>query len=264
MTTFRTISKKLHASLLAALLLLVAAGCAASQNARTAGPDVRSETGSAAAPTAQPTSTRFVVRVANVAEEPLASGAPFVIAPVAYAVHDASAQTSRLGQVATPGLERMAEDGAAPLLAEELQERAGVRVAGAQAIFEGADAPGPAAPGDVFTFEIEARPGERLSLWWMFGQSNDLFYATAPEGLDLFPGGQPLSGDFAGQVALLDAGTEINEEPGVGPNQAPRQAAENAGPPEDGLVRPVDDGFDYPPVEGILRVTISPAETASR
>ena len=30
-------------------------------------------------------------------------------------------------------------------------------------------------------------------------------------------------------VALWDAGTEKNEVPGVGPNQAPRQAAPNTG-----------------------------------
>ena len=241
------------------MLALTAAGCA-SQNARTTSPDVGAE----AAPASSETSTRFVVRVANVAERPLASGAPFVIAPVAYAVHDAGTDLSRLGEAATPGMERMAEDGAAPILAEELQGREDVRLAGAQAVAEDAGAAGPAAPGAVFTFEIEARPGERLSLWWMFGQSNDLFYATAPEGLELFPKGQPLSGDFTGQIALLDAGTEVNEEPGVGPNQAPRQSAENAGVPEDGLVRPVDDGFDYPAATDVVHLTIRPVETASR
>jgi len=107
--------------------------------------------------------------------------------------------------------------------------------------------------------EDGARPGQRLSLAFMFGQSNDLFYAARGPGIDLFPNGQPLSGDLTAQLVLWDAGTEVNEEPGVGSNQAPRQPAPNTGPSERLPVAPVHDAFTYPPTAQVIRVTITPA-----
>jgi hypothetical protein len=63
----------------------------------------------------------------------------------------------------------------------------------------------------------------------MFGQSNDLFIASGPEGVALFDSdGTPRVGDISVELSMWDLGTEINEYPG--PNQAPRQAAPNTGP----------------------------------
>ena len=67
----------------------------------------------------------------------------------------------------------------------------------------------------------------------------------------------PTSGDVTGDVMLWDAGTEVNEAPGAGPNQAPRQTAANTGPDENGVVRPVSDGFTYPPVSEVIQVVVS-------
>jgi hypothetical protein len=97
----------------------------------------------------------------------------------------------------------------------------------------------------------------------MFGQSNDLFYAPGEKGIALFANGRPVSGDVTSQLVLWDAGTEVNEEPGFGPNQAPRQGAPNTGTPEKKAVGPVKDGFTYPKVGDVLRVTITPIQTAS-
>ena len=36
--------------------------------------------------------------------------------------------------------------------------------------------------------------------------------------------GKPLSGEVTSQLGLFDAGTEVNEEPGVGSSQAPRRS----------------------------------------
>jgi hypothetical protein len=92
----------------------------------------------------------------------------------------------------------------------------------------------------------------------MFIQSNDLFYAPAdPAGIPLFEGGAPVEGDMTSMLALWDAGTEVNEQPGVGPNQAPRQDGADTGTPE-GVVRPVDDGYDYPATGEVIEVTVSP------
>ena len=92
--------------------------------------------------------------------------------------------------------------------------------------------------------------------------------APREEGIALFDAsGKPVAGDVTSQILLWDAGTEVNEEPGLGPNQAPLQAAPNTGPAEHGVVRPiseVNDGFHYPTVAEVLRVTITPGATAKR
>ena len=63
----------------------------------------------------------------------------------------------------------------------------------------------------------------------MFGQSNDLFYSN-DRPIALFDAaGKPVRGDMTPQLSLWDAGTEVNEEPGLGPNQGPRQKTPEAG-----------------------------------
>ena len=52
--------------------------------------------------------------------------------------------------------------------------------------------------------------------------------------------------------------TEVKEAPGVGPNQAPRQAKPNTGPDENGVIHPIDDGFKYPAVSEVVRINITP------
>src|SRR5262249_1030302 len=96
-------------------------------------------------------------------------------------------------------------------------------------------------PGDTFEFKVTAKPGERLTIATMFAQSNDLFYAPKEEGIALFDAsGKPVAGDITSQILLWDAGTEVNEEPGLGPNQAPLQPAPNTGPAEHGVGAPSD------------------------
>ena len=128
----------------------------------------------------------------------------------------------------------------------------------------GASGPGDIEPGGAF--EFTAKPGERLTIATMFVQSNDLFYAPREEGM-FDATGKPAAGDVTSQILLWDAGTEVNEEPGLGPNQAPLQAAPNTGPAEHGVVRPISevkDSFHYPSVAEVLRVTITPGATAKR
>ena len=59
-------------------------------------------------------------------------------------------------------------------------------------------------------------------------------------------------------VLLWDAGTEVNELPGIGPNQAPRQAGADTGDTENGAVRQVNDGYGYPDVDQVIRITLTP------
>jgi hypothetical protein len=54
---------------------------------------------------------------------------------------------------------------------------------------------------------------------------------------------------------LFDAGTEVNELPGVGLHQPARL---NGGEDENGNVRIVSDGFTYPAVSDVVKITITP------
>ena len=167
------------------------------------------------------------------------------VAPGAYAVVTDRSTVFRQGEPAgSYELEMLAEDGNAEAVIAFLKEQPDVRQAG---LF---------IPGQAFT--VNAMPGDRLVFAAMFVESNDLFYAPGPEGIALFDdSANALSGDITSQVVLWDAGTEINEQPGVGSNQAPRQTGPNTGPTENGVVRPVNDGFDYPAIGEVLEVTLS-------
>jgi hypothetical protein len=69
-------------------------------------------------------------------------------------------------------------------------------------------------------------------------------------------------------VVLYDAGTEGDEEPGTGLNQAPRQSGIDTGPDSEGSIAEVtnaandrfldNDGFKYEETANVLRVTITP------
>jgi len=116
------------------------------------------------------------------------------------------------------------------------------------------------APGDQETIEFHAGDGDYLSFATMFVQSNDLFYGFEDRGLRLHDeNGNPITGDVTAFVDLWDAGTEVNQEPGVGADQAPRQAGPNTGTTENGVVRLVSelgDGYVYPADEQVIRLSL--------
>ena len=111
-------------------------------------------------------------------------------------------------------------------------------------------------------YRISAKPGDRLHFAVMFVQSNDLFYSFDPAGLPLFDDAHlPISGDMTQHVALWDAGTELNQAPGVGPDQAPRQTAPTVGTKTKTaikLIGDVHDGFTYPATQNVIRITVTP------
>lgn len=83
-------------------------------------------------------------------------------------------------------------------------------------------------------------------------------FRSGERGIGLFDGEEPHSGDVTLALGLWDAGTECNEEPGVGENQAPRQMEAGAGMAEDApvrLVTDVGDGYSYPYTSEVIRVT---------
>jgi hypothetical protein len=174
------------------------------------------------------------------------------LAPVAYTVHTEANPIFTPGGRASAGLERLAEEGDPTQLVPTLAGEAGV-----QAIGRGATGAGPIfAPHGNFSFEITASPGDHLSLATMFGQSNDWFYALQNQAL-FDAAGQPIEGNFTHVVHLYNAGTEVDEHIGFGPNQAPRQAAPNTGAAEGGTVQMVTQ-MPYADASTVLHLTITP------
>jgi hypothetical protein len=193
----------------------------------------------------------FKITIANVSKNdtlqvPGGAATKAPIAPGVYVVSPEATTVFAPGKpVGTDGLEALAEDGNSEALLKALQAKYG-------------DKADMFAPG--LEFEVKAKPGDRLSFATMFVQSNDKFYGPADGGIALFDAnGKPVSGDLTSMVRLYDAGTEKDELPGAGPNQAPRQKGMNQGPSESGPVRPADDGFTYPSVDSVIKLTVTPA-----
>jgi hypothetical protein len=213
---------------------------------------------------AQP--TKFTIKVENISKGEalkLSNGktAPFVSAPVLWAVHSSSTNPIFVGGQpdAGKGLETLAETGNPAPLAKALTGAKSIVRVGAEDLPVGTTTHGPITPGQGYQFEVSAAPGQSLSLAWMFGQSNDLFYSNS-RPIALFDGaGKPVRGDMTLQLSLWDAGTEVNEEPGLGPNQGPRQKTPEAGVPEHNAVAHVRDSYRYPRTAEVLRLSISPA-----
>jgi hypothetical protein len=181
------------------------------------------------------------------------------LAPGVYAVHESGMPIFSAGEAAMGnGLEALAEDGDPSGLATSLSGHDMVRISGVFNTPSGAMDPGPLTPDAMYSFEIEAVPGERLSLATMLVQSNDLFFAFGETGIALFDGaGDPLNGDQTGSVMLWDAGTEANEWPGAGPHQPLRQAGPDTGPDDtNSSVRQVSDGYHYAPTAQMIKVTV--------
>ncbi len=204
---------------------------------------------------------KFKVRIENVsdAEGLMTEGNakyPFALSPGMFVVTNKKMDFFKTGKKANAGLEAQAEDGNPEVLSKILLPKVGSLHMGIFNMPVGADAPAPILPGGVYEFEFTAMEGMKLNFIAMFGQSNDLFYA--PEtAIDLFVKGEAISGDITDRLMLWDAGTEVNQAPGIGDEQAPRQKAHNTGTAENGKVGMVKDGFTYPNTKDVLKVTIT-------
>ncbi|MFB6279864.1 MAG: spondin domain-containing protein [Salinibacter sp.] len=209
------------------------------------------------------------------------TGVTVPLSPGGYAAHNSNIRLFSVDSSASEGVERIAEDGSPATLVSSLQGDDRITDGGAFSVPDGASEPGPLAPtppdadNNSYTVTVDAAQGDRLSIGTMYIQSNDVFYAFQPEGLPLFTDdGSPISGDQTGKLRLYDAGTEVDEEPGVGLDQAPRQSDTNTGEDENGsIVRiqdsngdgfPDNDGFSYAPIldangnPTIIKVTVTP------
>ncbi|RUT77648.1 spondin domain-containing protein [Ancylomarina longa] len=186
------------------------------------------------------------------------SGYVSPFAPGVFAIHTSGNPLFTNGEMQSGnGLEALAEDGSPADLDNSLVGLTGVVEHGVFSVPVGASAGAPIFPGGMYEFSFEASEGDYLSIASMLVQSNDLFVSFDDMGIALFNNGQPLSGDLTAMLMLRDAGTEQNEFPGAGNNQAPRQVSANTGVDEAGNVGLVNDSFTYPAVGDLIKVTIS-------
>jgi hypothetical protein len=211
---------------------------------------------------------KFTVRVENTTKPEAftaSTGTKWSLAfsPGAAVVHTEKAPIFSEGKKDRgKGLEAQSEDGNPAILAKSLKGVKGVKSVTVFNTPVGASAPGPITPGAAYEFTVSAAPGDRLSITMMMGQSNDWFYAPAESGIDLFKNGEPVSGDITAQLAMWEAGTEVDQEPGIGSEQGPRQKGPNTGKRENGVVRKIQDGKSYSNAASVMRVTITPAMPA--
>jgi hypothetical protein len=217
---------------------------------------------------------KFTVRIENTSSvegQTASNGAkwPFALSPGLWVVHEREVRLFREGLPAANGLEAQAEDGNPGDLVKMLEARGhkgpdGEMLHGVFNIPVGSNGPGPIGPGGAYEFTFVAKPGMRLSVITMFGQSNDWFYAPSHRGVELFKNGKAISGDMTAEFMLYDAGTEVNEEPGIGPNQAPRQSAPNTGPTEKGKTHLAKESTFFNKTGQLFRVTITPDDSIAK
>src|SRR5215468_6629587 len=179
----------------------------------------------------------FKVRVENIADNAglLAqdgSRYPFALSPGFYIVTNKKNDLFTVGKRAGVELERQAEDGNPELFYKKYLTRVGSIYTGIFNKPVGSEMAAPIFSGGAFEFSFMANPGMKLNFATMYGQSNDLFYAPE-EAIDLFDAkGNPINGDVTSSFKLWDAGTEVNQAPGLGADQAPRQKGPNTGADE--------------------------------
>lgn len=81
--------------------------------------------------------------------------------------------------------------------------------------FKGAGTPPVILPGQSVSFTFSAAKNQRLTFATMYGWSNDLFFAPANPGIQLYSeDGTPVTGDVSAQIRLWDNGTRANQAPG--------------------------------------------------
>lgn len=113
-------------------------------------------------------------------------------------------------------------------------------------------------PGGSQSFSFNAGKGSYLSFSTMFVKSNDLFYGFSDTGLELYDmTGNAVTGDVTSNIMLWDAGTEVNEEPGIGANQPMNQTGPNTGIDENSVVHLENDMYDYPMTNTVIKVTLA-------
>ena len=186
------------------------------------------------------------------------------LAPGLIILHDDTFSLFSEGEAASSGLEALAEDGDPAILLDTLAQDPGVVWFEVLSTLTGDTyEEAPLSPGDQIEVSFTAARGELLTFAQMYGESNDIFLATvAPIAVT-----GDLDGALTGQLALFDAGTELNQEPGLGADQAPRQSAPGAGTAENATITRLSGGADaegwsYPDLGSFVALTVTLEEVS--
>ncbi|MGZ3417394.1 MAG: spondin domain-containing protein [Polyangiales bacterium] len=183
------------------------------------------------------------------------------ISPGVWATHAGADALFEEGEVDRgEGLERIAEEGNNGPLATALTGKTSLFATGTFDVPAGATTKGPALPGHRFVFTVTANASApNLSFATMFGQSNDTFIAPAGAGIPLFDASGAVlpERDVTDLVYLWDVGSEWNEMPDMGPNQAPRQPAADTGPKEGVIARFTNTTRSLPSALQIAKVEVT-------
>lgn len=122
--------------------------------------------------------------------------------------------------------------------------------------FKGAGTPPVIFPGQSVSFTISAAKSQRLSFATMYGWSNDLFFAPANPGIQLYnDDGSPVTGDVSAQIRLWDNGTRVNQAPGM--NVTHPGTAESAGKNIKEVAGMDDYGNTYLPASQLMKVSLA-------
>jgi hypothetical protein len=209
--------------------------------------------------------TKFTVRVENISKPDSQTASDgtkwsFALSPGLWVLQAKKSGLFTEGKTAGNGLQSQAEDGDPSGLAGLLlMSHHSSSLHGVFNTPIGMMGPGPIRPGDAYEFSFTAASGMKLSMTMMNGQSNDEFYAPDENGIALFDAkGNPVSGDVTDKFILWDAGTEVNQELGIGSDQGPRQKAINTGADEHSVVTRAKSEAIYTKNGELFRVTITP------
>jgi Spondin_N len=207
--------------------------------------------------------TKFMVTIQDVSAN---AELPSPVSPGVWALDASPNPLFTAGQPDRgKGLEHLAEDGDPTSLAESLTSDSSIAASGVFNTPVGDSQPGPATPGKSYQFTVTATPADgNLTFASMFGQTDDVFIGPDGDGIPLFDQeGKPLpERDVTAMVAEWDAGTERNEAPGMGPDQAPRQAAPDTGPAEGVVAHFSDSTRSLPIASKIVDVKVTEANGA--
>ncbi len=138
--------------------------------------------------------------------------------------------------------------------------------AGSQGTIAGTMDQGNIGPGQAYELRFTAGPGHNLTFATTLIEANDWFFAPDPAGIPLYVDGQQVLGDITDRVRLWDAGTEENQELGVGDATCGNQPVRDYGAPDpDSRVRLVTEtqinGTPIPAVASMIRVTLTAGTT---
>jgi len=210
----------------------------------------------------------FKVVIENVStDSTLAPGAlPDRSVPLSHGVWVISSglKLFTLNEPADEGTSRIAEDGMTTIKTNDLNNHPLVSSNGEFVAPGGPQPQNAIHMGESSMFMVKAKPGELLQIQSMFVQSNDWFFAFKDNGLPLFIGETPITGNVTSQLALYDAGTEADEAPGLGITQAPDQGPTDTNVGPDDTVNMVKFAharhttFTIPATNQIIKITITP------